>query len=208
MAIADVKARLRRTLSATRGRAHDLAQEADAGDNAASASGFWASAFECLVDTFARIDGDAGEPVISGYRAVRSEPDVMPALHAFAARGWRIALPRVEGADRPLTFHAWNPGDAFVRGAFGIEEPSPASPRLTPHVVLVPLLGFDARGYRLGYGGGFYDRTLAGLRQRGRVVAIGIAYDAQEVDAVPIDRYDQRLDHVLTPSGLRSFQEP
>jgi 5-formyltetrahydrofolate cyclo-ligase len=87
------------------------------------------------------------------------------------------------------------------RGVWGIPEPKADKPVLEPNVLLVPLLAFDARGGRLGYGGGFYDRTLAGLRAKKPIVAIGLAYDEQQVDAVPHLDYDQRLDWVLTPSG-------
>ena len=86
-------------------------------------------------------------------------------------------------------------------GTWGIAEPLPSRAALEPDIVLVPLLAFDAQGYRLGYGGGFYDRSLAGLRAKKPIVAVGIAYDELKVDAVPHLDYDQRVDWVLTPSG-------
>jgi 5-formyltetrahydrofolate cyclo-ligase len=92
-------------------------------------------------------------------------------------------------------------------GVWGIAEPKADKPQVEPDVVLVPLLAFDRRGWRLGYGGGFYDRTLAGLRRRKPIVAVGLAYDGQEVDAVPRLEYDQRLDWVLTPSGPRQCKD-
>lgn len=85
--------------------------------------------------------------------------------------------------------------------AWGIAEPLDDKPEVDPDVVLVPLLAFDARGHRLGYGGGFYDRTLNRLRKSKRIVAVGLAYDEQRVDEVPVESYDEKLDWVLTPSG-------
>ena len=107
----------------------------------------------------------------------------------------------MQGKGLPLVFRAWKPGDPLNAGVWGIQEPLPSAPALDPDILLVPLLAFDTRGYRLGYGGGFYDRTLAGFRMRKRVVAIGVAFDEQRIDAVPHTDYDQRLDWVLTPSG-------
>ncbi len=107
----------------------------------------------------------------------------------------------MQGKGLPLLFRAWTPGDAMGQAAWGIAEPLPDKPVLEPDVVLVPLLAFDARGGRLGYGGGFYDRTLARLRALNPVTAVGIGYDELKIDAVPHLDYDQRLDWVLTPSG-------
>ena len=117
------------------------------------------------------------------------------------AEGFRLALPVMIGKAQPLLMRAWSPGDAMEAAAWGIAEPTADKPEVDPEIVLVPLLAFDARGYRLGYGGGFYDRTLARLRAKQPVVAIGLAYDEQKVDEVPVEAYDQRLDWVLTPSG-------
>ena len=138
---------------------------------------------------------------VSGFAAIRDEinpADLMLWLHA---EGCRLALPVMIGKGLPLTMRAWVPGDAMDAAAWGIAEPLPDKPEVEPDVVLVPLLAFDANGFRLGYGGGFYDRTLAKLRARKPVVAVGVAYDEQKVDAVPVESYDQRLDWVLTPSG-------
>jgi 5-formyltetrahydrofolate cyclo-ligase len=107
----------------------------------------------------------------------------------------------MQGKGQPLVFRAWAPGDAMGKVQWGIAEPLPDKPELEPDIVLVPLLAFDGEGYRLGYGGGFYDRTLQRLRTLKPVIAIGIAYDELKVDAVPHQGYDQRLDWVLTPSG-------
>jgi 5-formyltetrahydrofolate cyclo-ligase len=127
-------------------------------------------------------------------------------LTALATRGHPLCLPAVEAADAPLCFRAWAPGDALVAGYQDIPEPVPTVPVCTPVVLLVPLLAFDAVGHRLGYGGGFYDRTLAALRAGGPVQAIGIAYAAQAVDSLPGTDHDQRLNAVLTEQGVTRFE--
>jgi 5-formyltetrahydrofolate cyclo-ligase len=139
--------------------------------------------------------------VVSGFSAIRDEIDPAALLARLHAAGYRICLPVMEGKGLPLVFRAWSPGDAMGKVQWGIAEPLPDKPVLEPDVVLVPLLAFDATGYRLGYGGGFYDRTLARLRAIKPVVAVGVAYDELKVDAVPHQGYDQPLDWVLTPSG-------
>jgi 5-formyltetrahydrofolate cyclo-ligase len=139
--------------------------------------------------------------VVSGFSAIRDEIDPAGLLARLAEEGHRLALPVIEGKGRPLLFRAWAPGDAMGTAQWGIAEPLPDQPEVYPDVVLVPLLAFDAQGYRLGYGGGFYDRTLARLRTRKPVIAVGIGYDELRIDAVPHLDYDQRLDWVLTPSG-------
>jgi 5-formyltetrahydrofolate cyclo-ligase len=139
--------------------------------------------------------------VVSGFSAIRDEIDAGPLLQRLGGEGHSLALPVMQGKGLPLLFRAWAPGDAMGRVQWGIAEPLPTQPVLEPDVVLVPLLAFDAHGYRLGYGGGFYDRSLAGLRAKKAIIAVGIAYDELRIDAVPHLDYDQRLDWVLTPSG-------
>jgi 5-formyltetrahydrofolate cyclo-ligase len=139
--------------------------------------------------------------VVSGFSAIRDEIDPAALLARLHAAGYRLCLPVIEGKGLPLVFRAWSPGDAMGKVQWGIAEPLPDKPVLEPDVVLVPLLAFDAMGYRLGYGGGFYDRTLERLRAIKPVVAVGVAYDELKVDAVPHQGYDQPLDWVLTPSG-------
>jgi 5-formyltetrahydrofolate cyclo-ligase len=138
---------------------------------------------------------------ISGFSAIRDEIDPAQLLARLQREGYRLCLPVMEGKGLPLVFRAWSPGDAMGRVQWGIAEPLPDKSVLEPDIVLVPLLAFDAQGYRLGYGGGFYDRTLARLRAIKPVVAVGVAYDELKVDAVPHLHYDQPLDWVLTPSG-------
>lgn len=145
--------------------------------------------------------GFLGRPpgMVAAYHPVRSEFDCMPLVKRVAGDGWALALPVVVGLV-PLRFRAWTFGAPLDIGPFDIPEPSQGAPA-EPDVLLVPLLAFDRRGFRLGYGGGHYDRTLAALRAQGGITAIGLAFDAQEVAQVPVCPYDQRLDWILTPSG-------
>lgn len=138
------------------------------------------------------------EAVVSGFWPMGDEIDVRPLLHALAARGHRVALPCVEGRGKPLIFRVWAPGDALVPGTLGTSAPSDDKPELIPDVVIAPLLAFDTRGYRLGYGAGYYDLTLAHLRVGGSVLAVGVGYDAQEMEALPTDPWDQPLDWIVT----------
>lgn len=161
-----------------------------------------------LRETFLAAFGAALAPgVVSGFWPMADEIDVRPLLTALAARGWRTALPVVVGRGRPLLFRAWEEGDVLVRGPLGIGTPRPEAPEVVPDLVLTPLVAFDASGYRLGHGAGYYDMTLAGLRARGAVLAVGVAFDAQEVAAVPRERHDQRLDALATPSRVLRFAE-
>lgn len=139
--------------------------------------------------------------IVSGFSAIRDEINPAGLLLRLHGEGHPLGLPVMEGKGRPLVFRAWAPGDEMGKVQWGIAEPLPDKPVLEPDVVLVPLLAFDTVGYRLGYGGGFYDRTLARLKTIKPVVAVGIAYDELKVDAVPHQSYDERLDWVLTPSG-------
>jgi 5-formyltetrahydrofolate cyclo-ligase len=143
--------------------------------------------------------------VVSGYMPIDDELDPLPLMGQLAARGLTCALPVVVGRDRPLLFREWTPGMAMQPGRFGIPAPGPQALEVQPSVLLVPLLAFDRAGRRLGYGGGFYDRTLAGLRADAAVVAVGLAYAAQEIPAVPADARDQRLDWIVTEREVLSF---
>ena len=138
---------------------------------------------------------------VAGFSAIRDEIDPAPLLLRLDADGHPLGLPTMQGRDRPLVFRSWSPGDAMAPAVWGIAEPLPTRPVVHPDIVLVPLLSFDSAGYRLGYGGGFYDRSLAELRRIKPIVAVGLAYDEQRLDAVPHLDYDEPLDWVLTPSG-------
>ncbi len=142
-----------------------------------------------------------GRPgILASYAAIGDELDPTAAEQAALALAWRIAFPRVTpGA--PLAFHDV-PRDRLSPGRLGIPEPAPQSPTVVPDVLLVPLLGADRAGNRLGQGGGFYDRTLAALRAAGPVLAIGLAWDVQIVDALAVAPWDQPLDAIATPSAF------
>jgi 5-formyltetrahydrofolate cyclo-ligase len=141
--------------------------------------------------------------VVGGYHALPDEADPALLLERLVELGCHIAFPRVTGKGLPLEFHRVPDGEVLAPGAFGIHEPMDIWPRATPQLLLVPLLAFDATGHRLGYGGGFYDRTIALLK----VPAIGVAYAGQEVSALPADDHDMVLDAVLTEKGLTRLRE-
>ncbi|MCW1932414.1 5-formyltetrahydrofolate cyclo-ligase [Pararhodobacter zhoushanensis] len=142
-----------------------------------------------------------GAVTVSGYLPIRTEIDPVPVMATLPGP---VCVPVIPGAGQPLDFHLWTPDAILVDGPFGAKVPAEGI-AVTPRVLIVPMLAFDKRGYRLGYGGGFYDRTLARLRAAGPVTALGFAFDAQEADEVPIDAYDQPLDGIVTESGLRRF---
>jgi 5-formyltetrahydrofolate cyclo-ligase len=176
--LADRKAALRKAALAARRAAHA------AGQGAASAH------------LAAALAPHAGR-VLAGYLPIRTEIDPTPAMAAHAGP---VCVPVVTGPGQPLAFRAWAPGAAVEPAGFGVPVPV-AGDWLTPAVLIVPMLAFDRRGYRLGYGGGFYDRTLAALRATGPVTAIGFAFAAQEVPEVPTDATDARLDAIVTEAG-------
>ncbi len=135
--------------------------------------------------------------VLAGYMAMRTEIDPLPAMEIHDGP---VAVPVIIGKGQPLRFARWTPG-AMVDGPFGAKVP--AVPEwLVPQVLIVPLVAFDRRGGRLGYGGGFYDRTLAALRAAGPVTAVGFAWAAQEDDALPLEPVDQPLDLIVTEAGV------
>jgi 5-formyltetrahydrofolate cyclo-ligase len=155
--------------------------------------------------------GAAGRPtadtIVSGFMSMPDEIDTGPLMRWLAAEGYRLTMPVIVGKRLPLIFRTWSPDDVMGKGAWGIAEPLADKAAVVPAVLLVPLLAFDRLGGRLGYGGGFYDRTLAGLRQKGRVTAVGIGLDELEVDAVPRLEYDEPIDWVLTETGPRRLQD-
>lgn len=144
--------------------------------------------------------------VVSGYWPGRSELDIRPLMGELDHRGHPIGLPVVVGRGKPLLFRRWRPNDALEPKPFGLKEPPPSAPELTPQVLLVPLLAFDREGYRIGYGAGYYDMTLASLRAKGKVLAIGVGYAAQGVERLPHDERDERLDWVVTEKGAMRFE--
>ena len=132
----------------------------------------------------------------------KSEIDTRPLLGKLAGEGWTTCLPIVIALGEPLIFRRWLPGEPTVPGVWGIPRPTDDAALVEPDVLLVPLMAFDRQGFRLGYGGGFYDRTLELLRAKKPIVAIGVAYAAQEVDFVAHDAHDQPLDFVMTERGV------
>ena len=141
--------------------------------------------------------------VVGGYHALPDEADPKLLLARLVELGCHAAFPRVTAKDAPLEFHLVPDGEVLRPGAYGIHEPLAHWPVVKPQILLVPLLAFDAQGYRLGYGGGYYDRALAALN----IPAIGVAYAGQEVSALPTEPHDWPLVAVLTESGLRNFGE-
>lgn len=177
-----------------------LRQEAKAARSEAFAR-HGAAASKAIADRGIAFAGRPAPAIVSGFLAIGEEIDSTPLMLRLLGEGYRLCLPVMEGKGKPLVFRAWTPGDVLAETMWGIREPLPETETLDPDVVLGPLLAFDSEGYRLGYGGGFYDRTLARLRALKPIVSIGIAYDEQKVDAVPHAHYDERLDWILTPTG-------
>ncbi len=138
--------------------------------------------------------------VISGYMPIRTEISPLSAMAALATTN-RICVPVIMGKGLPLSFREWTPDAVMVAGPFGALTPETGD-FLTPDILIVPLVGFDRHAQRLGYGGGFYDRTLARLRAMGPVRAIGLAYRAQELPPLPIEPTDQPLDCIVTEQGV------
>jgi 5-formyltetrahydrofolate cyclo-ligase len=143
--------------------------------------------------------GHRGVP-LSGFMPIRTEIDPIPAMAEASARG-PVGVPVIEAADHPLTFAHWTPEMAMVPGAFGAMIPEQLT-CFEPEIVIVPLLAFTRAGGRLGYGGGFYDRTLEKLRARRPTLAIGFAFAGQEVAEVPLEDTDQPLDLIVTEQGV------
>jgi len=150
-----------------------------------------------------RAHGAAGPYVVGVYWPVRGEPDLTDLFGSWSQGGVRLGLPVVDAADAPLRFVAWAPGDATTAAAMGIPRPV-AGITVTPDVLVVPCVGFDARCHRLGYGGGFYDRTLAMRRAAGAVAvrAVGVGYDAAEIADLAAAPHDEPLDAVVTQSRV------
>lgn len=157
-------------------------------------------AAEKLADKFPMKLFERYGPVVAAYIAIKDElsPDML--IDRFRFMGAAIALPRIN-REGQIDYHLWEPGEPLIAGPFGLFEPPETAPLATPGLVLVPLLGFDAKGNRLGYGKGHIDRALAKLREKGRTFACAIAYKAQMVDQIPAEPHDQPLDWAVTEQG-------
>jgi len=168
----------------------------------------------------AREAGNAGEQItrhtllqvllpaagsVSAYAPMGDEADPIPLLEALAARGHPTGLPVTPRERAPLLFRRWAPGDELVPARFELREPPASAPVFEPDILLVPLLAFDRAGHRLGYGAGYYDRTLGALRAKKPILAVGVAYAGQEVDALPAEPHDEKLDWVVTEREARRF---
>ena len=182
--LAEIKQAARKAAFARRAVAH----RADSGAGAGLLSGVLA--------------GYRGVP-LAGYMPIRSEIDPLPAMAEAAAHG-PVAVPVIAGAGLPLDFSLWEPGCALREGPFGAMVPE-VDRFIEPEILIVPLVAFDRAGGRLGYGGGFYDRTLERLRSRRPTLAIGFAYAAQEAEGLPLEPTDQPLDMVVTEAEVISF---
>jgi 5-formyltetrahydrofolate cyclo-ligase len=144
--------------------------------------------------------------VISAYSPIRNEIDPAPLMEKLAAQGARLALPIVTARGKSLSFRSYKPGDRLTLGMLGIPEPSPAAAEVVPDIMLVPLAAFDATGHRIGYGAGHYDYTFAHLRKQKAITAIGLAFAAQEIEAIPALSHDVPLDYVLTEKRVFDFR--
>lgn len=143
--------------------------------------------------------------VIGAYCPLGSELDPGPVLHAildFEPGRAKAALPVAIDRNSPLKFRLWRPEDTLAPDAFGIPAPPPSAPEVLPNLMITPVLAFDRHGGRLGQGAGHYDRTLASLRRVRPVFVLGVAFAGQEVDAVPTDAHDQRLDAIVTETAF------
>ena len=136
--------------------------------------------------------------IVSGFAPMKTEINPIPLMRKLADAGAQLALPVMQGRGKPLIMRAWKFGDAFVSGQWGIREPVPDAAEVVPDILIVPLACFDRSGHRIGYGAGYYDMTINALRAKKKVVAVGIAFAAQEIPQVPATERDARLDFVLT----------
>jgi 5-formyltetrahydrofolate cyclo-ligase len=144
--------------------------------------------------------------IIAGYMAIHSEISITPALYALHKRGHTLCLPVVVGEGKPLVFRKWQPGEPLEPGAYGIDVPPATAQEMIPDAVIVPLAAFDNAGHRLGYGAGYYDKTIPKMRaQKKNILLLGAAYAEQQVEHIPADEHDRTLDAVVTEKGVVTF---
>jgi len=184
----DIKAAARKTAFAARKIAHGQGLDAAACGHLSA----------CLAQY-------PGIEVISGYMPIRTEVSPLPVMRALYSAGRRICVPVIQGAGMALLFREWHPDAVMVQGPFGAMVPAEGED-LEPELLIAPLVAFDRRGFRLGYGGGFYDRSLEGLRARRPTLAVGFAYAAQELPQVPQEATDQPLDAMATDQGFTVYR--
>jgi 5-formyltetrahydrofolate cyclo-ligase len=146
--------------------------------------------------------------IVSGFMPLKSEFNPLPLLRRLAEAGATLALPAIAGRGKPLIMRAYTFGDEFARGQWGIREPKPEAAEVAPDILLVPLAAFDRKGHRIGYGAGYYDMTIAALRAKKKVIAVGLAFAAQEIREVPATPRDEALDLVLTEREVIDLRKP
>ena len=144
--------------------------------------------------------------IVSGFSPMKTEINPLPLMSKLADAGAQLALPAIAGRGQPLIMRAWKFGDPFKAGQWGIREPVPSARQVDPDILIVPLACFDRNGHRIGYGAGYYDMTINALRAKKLVVAVGIAFAAQEIPQVPATERDARLDLVLTEREVIDFR--
>src|SRR3954467_398091 len=144
--------------------------------------------------------------IVSGFMPLKSEINPLPLMRKLAGAGATLALPVVKGRGQPLTMRAYAFGDVLASGQWGIREPKPEAAEVFPDILLVPLAAFDRAGHRIGYGAGYYDRSIEALRGGNRTVAVGLAFAVQEIGPVPALPHDAVLDYVLTESDTFEFR--
>lgn len=190
MTLIDAKRTLRSAMLAWRGSLGEEERRAASGE---------------LLATLLRERPIATPATVSAFWPIKDEIDIRPLMVEFFNQGCQMALPVVQGRGKRLLFRAWRPGDPLEAGVFGTLQPSARREEVEPDALLVPLLACDGEGWRLGYGGGFYDRTLEALRAERHVTAVGVGFDAQFVPEVPHGPSDQRLDWLLTDRRACAF---
>jgi 5-formyltetrahydrofolate cyclo-ligase len=144
--------------------------------------------------------------IVSGFLPLKTEINPIPLMRKLPDSGAELALPVVAGRGKPLIMRLWDSGAPLAPGVWGIREPQADAPEVAPDILLVPLLAFDRAGHRIGYGAGYFDMTIAKLRAMKPIIAAGIAFAAQEIDAVPVTPRDARLDLVLTEREVIDFR--
>ncbi|MBM6593066.1 5-formyltetrahydrofolate cyclo-ligase [Microvirga pudoricolor] len=142
---------------------------------------------------------------VGGYWTIRSEVNARPLLEALIGRGQDVALSQI--IHPHLSWRLWRPDDPLIKGGFGVREPGPDAPEVFPKALIVPLVAFDRRGGRIGYGKGHFDRAIAALEAQHPILTVGLAYSAQEIDEVPVEPHDRLLDIIVTEAGpIRTAQ--
>jgi 5-formyltetrahydrofolate cyclo-ligase len=187
--------------------AKDLARRAALARRDALDPAYRSAAGFSLVDRVATLPIPHGA-VVAGFVAIRSEIDPLPLMEALRLRGHMFGLPVVLADRETMIFRAWDGLTPLIPSSFGLSVPPLTALQVEPRVLLVPLAAFDRRGYRIGYGKGHYDRALARLEANGSTLKIGIAFSTQEIDEVPAEPHDRRLDYVLTETDFFACKDP